>query len=555
MKTKVFFLAIVLFCAATASADEQYSGTCGVSVTWRINTPVSDEYGNSYLPHGINGDTLYIEGTGEMSDFRDYNSAPWNRISNYDIRHISIQEGVTYIGKYAFTNMCNYGGNGLWVTIPNTVTTIGYGAFWDSYIYMLTIPNSVTTIGKYAFHGCHLCSINIPSSVSLIDTGAFRYCSVSNDFNVAADNPNYSSPNGLLCNKDQTLLIQCMTNKFNYNFTIPNSIVTIGRYAFAGCEWLRNVTIPANVTTIENYAFSDCSGIDSITVPSSVANLGTGVFERCSYMKSINVVSDNLNYSSLDGVVFNKRQDTLIAYPPGRIGMYSIPNRVTAIAGSAFSSCERLTIIDIPNSVTSIGKSAFAGCKSLVSVTIPDGVTEIASSTFEQCTNLSLVDFGKNITRIGSFAFYFCSSLQSVTLPEGLKVVEWVAFQSCSLSSISIPSTVDSIYRDAFAFNNLEIVYNYAVEPQIVTRDVFCYDSYEEINATLYVPEESIPLYQAADVWNEFNPILPLPKTEAIDNITIDGSQYNFAQKIRRDGQIFILRGDKVYTTTGQEVR
>lgn len=552
MKTKFFLLVTVLFYTVSLHAQDSYSGTCGVNVTWRINTPVSDEYGNSYLPHGINGDTLYIEGTGEMSDFRDHNSAPWNAIYSYDIRHICIQEGVTSIGKYAFTHMCNNGGNSLNVTIPNTVTTIGNYAFWDSYIYMLTIPNSVTTIGKHAFLQCHIVSIDIPSSVTLIDTGAFRYCWVSNEFNVAADNPNYSSPNGLLCNKDQTLLIQCTTNKFNYNLTIPNSIVTIGRYAFAGCEWLRNVTIPANVTTIENYAFSDCSGIDSITIPSSVASLGTGVFERCSYMKSINVVSDNLNYSSLDGVVFNKRQDTLIAYPPGRIGMYSIPNRVTTIAGSAFSSCERLTIIDIPNSVTIIGKSAFAGCKSLVSVTIPDGVTEIANSTFEQCTNLSLVDFGKNTTRIGSFAFYFCSSLQSVTLPEGLKVVEWVAFQSCSLSSISIPSTVDSIYRDAFASNNLEIVYNYSAEPQIITRDVFCDSDWDEINATLYVPTESITLYQAADVWKEFNPILPLPSAESIEKTSVN---FGDTHKFLRDDQLYITRGNKTYTIQGQEVK
>ena len=555
MKTKFFLLVTVLFYTVSLHAQESYSGTCGVNVTWRINTLAYDEYGNPYLPHGINGDTLYIEGTGEMSDFRDYNSAPWNAIYTYDIRHISIQEGVTYIGKYAFTNMCYYSGNGLWITIPNTVTTIGYGAFWQSHISTINIPNSVTTIGKYAFHQCRLYSIDIPSSVTLIDTGAFRYCTELSSFNVAANNPNYSSPNGLLCDKGQTLLIQCPSSQQESEFSLPNTLTTIGRYAFAGCCY-QNITIPYSVTTIEDYAFADCVSLKSMTIPSNVTNIGNNLFLRCLQLKNINVELDNPNYSSIGGVLFNKAQDTLISYPPGRIGAYSIPNGVVTIANGAFYYCEKLTAINFPNTITEIENGAFYYCTSLVSVVIPDGVTTIKSS-FRGCRNLSIITIGKNVKTIEDYAFAECESLREVLIPEGVKTIGNGAFHRTNLTIITIASTVDSIGHMAFDsdYNELETVYNYAVKPQLVTQDVFCDSQWNEINATLYVPEGSIPLYQAADVWREFNPILPLPKTEAIDNITVDGFQYNFAHKVLRDGQIFIIRGDKTYTLQGQEVR
>lgn len=555
MKTKLFLLAAFVFCAVKANADIQYSGTCGEHVTWRINTFIPDDY-NPYPPQYNNGDTLYIEGYGEMTDYKDYYSVPWspNNIHFYDIKYISIQEGVTSIGKSAFSYMAQ-DGNGLWITIPNTVTTIGFSAFMSSHISQINIPNSVTTIGKHAFEYCQLNSvIDIPSSVTDIGTGAFRYCTGLHSFNVAEDNPNYSSPNGLLCNKEQTILIQCPADIWESEFSFPSTITTIGRNAFAGCKYFQNLTIPNSVTTIEDYAFSYCESLQSITIPGSVTNIGVAVFGGGN-LRSINVATDNYNYCSSDGVLFSKQMDTLKAYPSGRIGAYSIPNGVTTIAESAFVSSTKLTVINIPNSVTTIEKSAFSNCASLVSVTIPDGVTEIASSTFNQCTNLSLIDFGKKITRIGSFSFQYCSSLQSVVIPEGVKVIEWVAFDGChNLSSISIPSTVDSIYRSAFHLDNLETVYNYSKVPQTISRDVF-WDSYDEVKGTLYVPEESIALYQVADVWKEFSPILPLPSTEAIDIINTGESQHNITKKIAKDGQILILRGDKTYTLQGQEIK
>lgn len=553
MKTKLFLLAAFVFCAVKANADIQYSGTCGEHVTWRINTFIPDDY-NPYPPQYNNGDTLYIEGYGEMTDYSDYYSAPWspNNIHFYDIKYISIQEGVTSIGKYAFSYMAQYG-NGLWITIPNTVTTIGFSAFMSSHISQINIPNSVTTIGKHAFEGCQLFSIDIPSSVMDIGLGAFWYCTGLHSFKVAADNPNYSSPNGLLCNKEQTILIQCPADMYESEFAFPNTITTILKYAFWGCYY-SNIIIPNSVTTIENYAFANCENLQSISIPASVTSIGNCAFYRCSYMQSIDVASGNPNYSSIGGVLFNKEQNTLVAYPPGRIGAYSIPNGVTTIANEAFHSCQNLTAITFPNSITDIGASAFYYCTSLVSVTIPDGVTTIKRSSFGDCKNLSFVTIGKNVKTIEYYAFAGSYALRDVVIPEGVKTIGNSAFAGYNLNSVTIPSSVDSIGHWAFESDHLETVYNYSKVPQTISRDVFCYSMYDEVNGTLYVPEESIALYQAADVWKEFNPILPLPKTEAINNIHLEEKPNKTTKKVV-NGQVFILRGDKTYTVTGQEVK
>ena len=102
----------------------------------------------------------------------------------------------------------------------------------------------------------------------------------------------------------------------------------------------------------------------------------------------------------------------------------------------------------------------------------------------------------------------------------------------------------------------MSTIYNYASTPQSIEREVFVYDDYDSLpNCTLYVPEESVELYQTANVWKEFNPILAHPQTEVIDNILAEEYENRTTKKISKDGQILILRGDKTYTLQGQEVK
>ncbi|WP_444382283.1 leucine-rich repeat protein [Prevotella sp.] len=254
----------------------------------------------------------------------------------------SIRKGVKVIGNGAF----------FWcesltsINIPNSVTTIGNGAFSRcSSLISINIPNSVTTIGNGAFSRCSsLISINIPNSVTTIGRGAFSRCNsltsitipnsvvtiIGNPFyfwygNLYNESKAFIYEDHVLFNKNKTTLIAYIAREKNY--TIPNSVTTIGEGAFKGCHFLTSIKIPNSVTTIGEGAFNGCYSLTSINIPNSVTTIGKLAFNGCYSLTSIN-----------------------------------IPNSVTTIENRAFIDCKSLTSINIPNSVTTIGESAFACC-------------------------------------------------------------------------------------------------------------------------------------------------------------------------------------------------
>ena len=235
------------------------------------------------------------------------------------------------------------------------------------------------------------------------------------------------------------------------SITIPNGVTSIGDYAFYSCKSLASITIPNSVTSIGNSAFYECSSLTSVTIPNSVTSIDKNAFYYCSSLTSINVDANNSNYSSTDGVLFNKDKTTLIECPSGKQGVYTIPNSVTSIENGAFYSCKSLASITIPNNVTSIGNSAFYECSSFTSVTIPNSVTSIGSEAFCKCSSLTSVTIPNSVTSIGDSAFYYCSSLTSVIIPNSVTSIGRGAFYGCSsLASITIPNSVTTIGRDAF---------------------------------------------------------------------------------------------------------
>ena len=363
----------------------------------------------------------------------------------------------------------DYNGSAEKVDIPEkingkSVTSIGNGAFKDcTSLISITIPDSVTSICNYAFSGCKsLTSITIPGSVTKISYNVFNGCTSLTAINVATENQNYVSVNGVLYNKDTTVLICYPAGKKDKNYKIPDGVTSIGSFAFSGCASLTSVTIPDGVTSIGDSAFGKCTSLTSITIPDGVTNIGASAFNNCSSLTSITIPN---SVTKIRGYAFSGCTSLTSVTIPDSVTIISmstfsdctsltsimIPNSVTSIVYSAFYNCTSLTSITIPDSVTSIGDSAFYGCSSLTSITIPNGVMEIGWCAFADCSSLTSITIPNSVTEIGSSAFSGCSSLTSITIPNSVTEIGVYAFKGCtSLTSITIPNSVTSIGDSAF---------------------------------------------------------------------------------------------------------
>ena len=367
----------------------------------------------------------------------------------------------------------------------------------------VVIPNCVTTIKRYAFAGCtYLESITIPYSVKSIGDCAFSCCSSLSAIVVDSQNMVYDSRNN--CNAiietaTNTLIVGCK------NTIIPNSVKSIGQYAFRGCSSLTSITIPNSVIyindcafqeckslqsivipnsvkSIGDCAFSDCLSLKSITIPNSVISIGVDALPNCSSLTTIKVDFNNSKYDSRNNcnAIIETATNTLIAGCKNTI----IPNSVKSIGDFAFFRCSSLKSIDIPYGVTSIGCSAFSFCTSLTSIIIPDRVKSIGQYAFRGCSSLTSITIPNSVTSIGDYAFSYCSSLSAIVvdewnivydsrnncnaiietssniliagckntiIPNGVEIIENRAFQGCSsLKSITIPNSVEGIRGFAF---------------------------------------------------------------------------------------------------------
>ena len=175
------------------------------------------------------------------------------------------------------------------ITIPNSVIGIGNDAFAGCIsLTSVTIPNGVFSIGNDAFFGCiSLTSVTIPNNVISIGDGAFSGCANLTAINVDSGNATYNSEQGVLYNKNKTLLHTYPGGKAGAFFTIPNSVTSIGSYTFFGCTSLINITIPNSVTSIGERAFYECSGLTSVAIPNGVTSIGKSAFYGCSRLISV----------------------------------------------------------------------------------------------------------------------------------------------------------------------------------------------------------------------------------------------------------------------------
>ena len=359
------------------------------------------------------------------------------------------------------------------------------------------IPKSVTTIGGSAFRGClKLSTVMLPDGVTDLERRAFKYCTNIKEIIFQGNAPKLGSEVFVESAKATIYHIPGTKGwdkefggrptaqwdpKIGYCYTIDKDTVTITKYigrggdvsipgkiggmpvttiaeaAFQNGTTLTSLTVPAGVTGIMGRAFDGCTGLTKVTLPASVTSMGDypagkwNPFVNCPKLVTITVAAANPAFrSNTDGILFNKEMTTLLAYPGGKAGSYTIPDSVTGIGLAAFEGCAELTEVKIPRGVIALGSysggraaNPFVNCPKLVSLTVDaanpayssnaDGVVFNKDKSTLVCYpagRTGSYDIPDGVTAIGESAFAFCPGLTSLTIPASLTTINAVAFMN-----------------------------------------------------------------------------------------------------------------------------
>ncbi len=315
------------------------------------------------------------------------------------------------------------------------------------------LPSCITSIPKEGFSGCSaLKNITIPASVTSIGDNAFKGCSGLSTITVDPQNPNYKSINGVLLDMAETTILYYPPANPTTTFVIPASMTSIAENTFEGCSHLATINVDPNnpnYTSIDGVLldkaettilyFPPANPTTTFVIPASVTSIAEKANEGCRYLKAIYVDNGNPNYISIDGVLLDKTGTTLLLFPAAYPSTnYVIPDGVTSIKEDAFSGRTILTSITFPGSMKIVGCDVFYKCTFLKSVTIENGVERIDKDAFYRCTNLTSINIPSSVTSIGWFAFAG-TGLTSVTIPGSVESIGQYAFYECdALESISI---------------------------------------------------------------------------------------------------------------------
>lgn len=325
---------------------------------------------------------LKISGT---MDARDFKTMRENMplIAEVDLRSVSIVAYTGTDGCAMYTTQ--YQANAIppdafffrdyvtkksWLTkvlFPASLTTIGDASFTQSGLRSVVLHEGITRVDGWAFNGCRLNTITLPASLTTVGENAFGGNIGLNSFTVASGNPAFTTIDGLLYDKSGKTL-----------FYYPNAKSTEG-------------IIPEGTQTIQSHAFENCDFLTSLYIPASVNSIVAPAFTWTGNLKYFKVAASNTSFSAMDGVLFDKMQKKIVAYPNQKGGYYDIPFGINEIGAAAFRGCWNLNALNIPMSVTKIGNTAFNFCSNLTRIVIPTSINTIESEAFSQCFNLKAI--------------------------------------------------------------------------------------------------------------------------------------------------------------------
>ena len=317
-----------------------------------------------------------------------------------NLKKVILNEGITGIEQYAFYD-CELLEE---ISIPGTVTTVGNSAFYrcknlknieipegvtkidgSAFIFcssleQIKLPQSLVSIGSGAFDNCtSLISVELPDN-AIISSDTFKECKNLSDIVISDTNNNYIVKNGILYNKNMTRILCYPAGIKDTEFSVPETVKTIGDFAFYGAKVLESINIPDSVTNIGTDAFGECSGLKEVVIPDSVTSMGEAVFYKCTSLEKVKL---SVNITS--------------------------PNP------AVFQYCSSLKEVVLPESMKFISFFMFSYCKEITNIVLPDKLNSVLRSAFQNCDNLKNITVPKNVTTIQDYAFGYYYDEQSAT--------------------------------------------------------------------------------------------------------------------------------------------
>lgn len=427
----VSFSGTFAFAAETPAAP--LSGSIGDNINWEL-TEVSNP--------GLNPDetlettfyNLELTGSGPMEISSGH--SPWYD-SREHILSVSIADGITSIGNYAFSGCVSFKS----VTLPDSVETIGRDAFNKCEMLEEAILGAgLTDIGENAFYWCiNLGSITLGPNIKTIGKKAFYANNI-------------------------------------VNIQFEDGLEEIGESAFERCEKLASVSLPDSVSSIGPRAFASTK-LKEFTVPAGTTVIGHAVLDECSSLSSIQVGAGNTCFSVKDGILYEMKAGNFyktityaritskkeISIEEGTeiIDAYSfnggtyltnitLPETIKQIGDHAFNNCYNVQEIRIPGNVETIQKYAFGSWNKIVEINIPDSVQTIESNAFYMCESLATVSIGSGLKNLHAYVFSCCSSIASITISDenpNLSAVDNVVYnKDCTIACFYPEGKTDKEY-------------------------------------------------------------------------------------------------------------
>lgn len=397
------------------------------------------------------------------------------------LKRVVFNGAAAELGDYAFWHCSKIA-----IYYTQNVTAIGECAFIGSGLSGELDLRGVKNIKSGAFNGCEITSITIGKNLSEIGPSAFFNCDDLNEIKLSDENDEYVYVDGCLIRRSDNTLVLGLASA-----VIPETVVSIGDYAFAYRKNLSEIAIPSSVTAIGSYAFANCENLKTIEVSESVKSIQSCVFKSCvsltkatwrtlvsvpdSVFESCSALTDvklssvtKIGERAFSGCIGLK--EIILPQSLTEIGEYAfnktalasitLPQSIDKVGNGWFLGCKYLETVNFDGKIKEIGESAFSGCISLKSFEIPSSVVSIGNSAFLDCTSLKNIEIPSSVVSIGNFAFNGCSALSEVLFNEGLKTIGEEAFGKCkSLSSVQWPLSLKEIGRCAFTNTSFPEIY------------------------------------------------------------------------------------------------